>query len=136
MIPRWKVTRDYEQRNGYDLHYPEPVILNELKSLLTGLSCMAKSRQRQRQHFPTSSLNTAPPHETPVLLLHLMMCVGAVIAAKLVFRHRKRFQQKGVRGVEGTETLGAQEVEDVHFKEKGCESLKIDPSETEAFGPI
>ena len=136
MIPRWKVTRDYEERNGYDIHYPEPVILNELPSLLTGLSCMAKSKQRQRQHVPTSSLNTAPPHETPVLLLHLMMCVGAVTAAKLVFRHRKRFQQKGVRGVEGTEARGPREVEDAHSNEKGGQSLEIEPSEIEPFGPI
>ena len=122
MIPRWQVTRDYYQRHKDDIiHYPESVILNELPSLLTGLSCVAKSRQRHRQDVATSSLSTAPPHEI-VLLLHFMMSVGAVIAAKLVFRHRGRFQQKGVRGVEDTETPRA-EVEDAHFNEKGSQSV-------------
>ena len=88
MMPRWEVTRNYAEKEGYVLHYPESIIQSELPSLLTGLSCIAKSRQ----HGLTSALITAPSYRGHLLLLYSIMSIMSVAAAvcALVFVQRGR----------------------------------------------
>ena len=86
MIPRWELTRNYADKEVYAIHYPESVILNELPSLLTGLSCIAKSRQ----HGQSTSLITVPLYTGPLLLLHFLMTVAAAVGALIVVHQRRR----------------------------------------------
>ena len=90
MIPRWGVTRNYAEKDVYAIKYPESVILNELPSLLTGLSCVAKSRQHGQS---TSPLITVPLYTGPLLLLYFLMTVAAAVGA-LVVVHRGKICRK------------------------------------------
>ena len=106
MIPRWELTRNYADKEVYDKHYPESVILNELPSLLTGLSCIAQSRQHGQS---TSPLITVPLYTGPLLLLYFLMTVAAAVCA-LVVVHRGRRWRERVLPEESPATLGAREL--------------------------
>ena len=102
VIPRWELTRNYAEKEVYDMHYPESVILSELPPLLTGLSCIAKDRQ----HVFTSSLITTPSLGGSLLLLYFLTTVAAAVGA-LVFVHRGRIWR-----VRTGPDLGAAELQD------------------------
>ena len=106
MIPRWELTRNYADKEVYAIHYPESVILNELPSLLTGLSCIAQSRQHGQS---TSPLITVPLYTGPLLLLYFLMTVAAAVCA-LVVVHRGRRWRERVLPEESPATLGAREL--------------------------
>ena len=106
MIPRWGLTRSYADKEVVNsVHYPESVILNELPSLLTGLSCIAKGRQHG-QSQSILPLITAPFYTGPLLLLYFLMTVAAAVCALLVVhRGRRSWRERALP--EGPATLGA-----------------------------